>query len=393
MPPRGLHQDGNRQRGGEGRWDAGNCLSPTRPSPATGPPEGRRQLPEDPDGRRRSAGGYEMVPFDTTAKPREARAVHEPRRPDVHAHPPGRQAVRHRRGLRDLPHLDALQNALQVIDFVRGWNVTTTTGRLRSGPRVADDLPRRRGAQPLGGERPMSDKRTTPVFWKLGDIFHSSPVVVKPPVIGVRLRHRIRQPVRRDHPQPGLLRRPTPDKQPADPDDYTGVQGERAGRRLRGLALRHPRSAARPAGRRQRRHAPRLRRRHPRSPARRPIRHVQPGVQQRDRRGALGLRPAGHAAPAQGHAADRTSTWWTGTPWSATSGWTSNGDRREAEGASSTPWPSSPSAPVVRQYTGLDVTDIRTRRCSGPSRRPARRMPSTWASRGPTSPAPAPSGR
>ena len=84
----------------------------------------------------------------------------------------------------------ALQNlcARQVIHFVRGWDVTNNNGNSCYGPdrgwtgTTRNPTSCRSGI--LGEERDgPNDARTTPVFWKLGDIFHSSPVVVKPPVL------------------------------------------------------------------------------------------------------------------------------------------------------------------------------------------------------------------
>ena len=78
--------------------------------------------------------------------------------------------------------------ARQVIHFVRGWDVTDNNGNSCYGPdRGWTGTTRNPTSCPsgiLGEERDRpNDARTTPVFWKLGDIFHSSPVVVKPPVL------------------------------------------------------------------------------------------------------------------------------------------------------------------------------------------------------------------
>jgi type IV pilus assembly protein PilY1 len=69
--------------------------------------------------------------------------------------------------------------ARQVIHWVRGWDVFDEDGDGCSGPANPGNDP---VACPNGEERLRSaDGRTDKEFWKLGDIFHSSPVLVKPP--------------------------------------------------------------------------------------------------------------------------------------------------------------------------------------------------------------------
>ena len=76
---------------------------------------------------------------------------------------------------------DTTSCARQIIHFVRGWDVLDQDGDACAGP----GNPNNAGC-PLGqnGEQRdrASDSRQDPSFWKLGDIFHSSPIVVEPPV-------------------------------------------------------------------------------------------------------------------------------------------------------------------------------------------------------------------
>lgn len=75
-----------------------------------------------------------------------------------------------------------VQCAEQIIHFVRGWDVTDNDGDGCGGPgRVTNAAKCPGGAD--GEERDRAnDSRASKTFWKLGDIFHSSPVVVKPPI-------------------------------------------------------------------------------------------------------------------------------------------------------------------------------------------------------------------
>jgi type IV pilus assembly protein PilY1 len=78
--------------------------------------------------------------------------------------------------------------ARQVIHFVRGWDVTDNNGNGCYGPdrgwTGTTKNPATCASGTMGEERDRAnDTRTTPVFWKLGDVFHSSPVIAKPPVL------------------------------------------------------------------------------------------------------------------------------------------------------------------------------------------------------------------
>ena len=77
------------------------------------------------------------------------------------------------------------QCALQVVDFTRGWDVRDDDGDGCFGPHNAAATSCLAGEERnrWAADGSVSDKRTTPLFWKLGDIFHSAPVVAKPPVI------------------------------------------------------------------------------------------------------------------------------------------------------------------------------------------------------------------
>ena len=67
----------------------------------------------------------------------------------------------------------------QVIYWVRGWDVFDEDGDGCAGPGNARNDPT---TCPTGEERTReADSRADKEFWKLGDIFHSSPVIVKPP--------------------------------------------------------------------------------------------------------------------------------------------------------------------------------------------------------------------
>lgn len=72
--------------------------------------------------------------------------------------------------------------ATAVINYVRGYDVLDADNDNCGGPGVSSGCPVVGGARTDGEERDRAnDGRTTPLFWKLGDVFHSSPVLVKPP--------------------------------------------------------------------------------------------------------------------------------------------------------------------------------------------------------------------
>ncbi|MFO0583157.1 MAG: hypothetical protein U0229_12870 [Anaeromyxobacter sp.] len=74
-----------------------------------------------------------------------------------------------------------LECAKEVIYFVRGWDVLDQDGDGCAGPGKTNAAGCQRGVK--GEERDRAqDGRTTPLFWKLGDIAHSSPAVVAAPV-------------------------------------------------------------------------------------------------------------------------------------------------------------------------------------------------------------------
>ncbi len=78
--------------------------------------------------------------------------------------------------------------AKQVIHFVRGWDVTNSDLDGCWGPGNPKNT--LACASGLNGEERnrANDSRTksAPVFWKLGDVFHSSPAVVNPPIDEIR---------------------------------------------------------------------------------------------------------------------------------------------------------------------------------------------------------------
>ncbi|BDG09096.1 pilus assembly protein [Anaeromyxobacter paludicola] len=87
---------------------------------------------------------------------------------------------------------DLTQCAKQVVNFVRGWDVLDEDGDNCGGPGFpGNDTSCPSTSAPgtgayaghkLGAERDRTaDARSTPQFWKLGDVFHSSPAVVNPP--------------------------------------------------------------------------------------------------------------------------------------------------------------------------------------------------------------------
>jgi type IV pilus assembly protein PilY1 len=76
------------------------------------------------------------------------------------------------------------QCAEQVVHYVRGWDVLDNDADGCFGP--GNPANTTACASGLNGEQRdrRNDSRTqSPVFWKLGDIFHSSPVVSKPPIV------------------------------------------------------------------------------------------------------------------------------------------------------------------------------------------------------------------
>ncbi|MCM2333102.1 MAG: PilC/PilY family type IV pilus protein, partial [Anaeromyxobacteraceae bacterium] len=72
--------------------------------------------------------------------------------------------------------------ATAVINYVRGFDVLDEDGDNCGGPGVSAGCPTVGGVRTDGEERDRkNDGRATKTFWKLGDVFHSSPVLVKPP--------------------------------------------------------------------------------------------------------------------------------------------------------------------------------------------------------------------
>ncbi|MGC3997948.1 MAG: PilC/PilY family type IV pilus protein [Anaeromyxobacter sp.] len=70
--------------------------------------------------------------------------------------------------------------ATAVINYVRGYDVFDADNDNCGGPGVKTGCT----AGTDGEERDRkNDGRAEPVFWKLGDVFHSAPVLVKPPVV------------------------------------------------------------------------------------------------------------------------------------------------------------------------------------------------------------------
>ncbi len=175
-------------------WDAGKVLStPTQ--------TGYRTARESQTNSRRilsaipaATGGFEMVPFDTVAADVAKLAPFMNLTTAWCTNMLNSRAKVCGTGEAGVPPCptDAtdFRNlcARQVIHFVRGWDVTDNNGNSCYGPdRGWTGTTRNPTSCPsgiLGEERDRpNDARTTPVFWKLGDIFHSSPVVVKPPVL------------------------------------------------------------------------------------------------------------------------------------------------------------------------------------------------------------------
>jgi type IV pilus assembly protein PilY1 len=167
-------------------WDAGKVLSnPSSPgyrSAAEGAVNSRKILTAIP----RSGGGFEMVPFDTVKADLDKFMSFMSL--DVATCTQILQLAKLCSGTTACATYitaNPYQCAYQVVDFVRGWDVRDDDGDGCFGPHNAA------ATTCLAGEQRdrwtaagvVSDRRTTPLFWKLGDIFHSAPVVVKAPVI------------------------------------------------------------------------------------------------------------------------------------------------------------------------------------------------------------------
>jgi type IV pilus assembly protein PilY1 len=71
--------------------------------------------------------------------------------------------------------------AKQVIYYIRGWDVLDQDGDNCAGPGNPNNTGCPAGQDGEQRDR-ANDDRLDPTFWKLGDVFHSSPVVVEPPV-------------------------------------------------------------------------------------------------------------------------------------------------------------------------------------------------------------------
>lgn len=167
-------------------WDAGKVLSdPTVTGYRTaveGVAKSRKMLTAVP----KSGGGFEMVPFDTQKTNLDKFMSYMSL--DVPTCSRILQAAK-------LCTTDSncatymtakpYQCAIQVVDFVRGWDVRDDDADGCFGPHneAATSCLAGEERNRWGTDGKVTDKRTTPLFWKLGDIFHSAPVVVKPPVI------------------------------------------------------------------------------------------------------------------------------------------------------------------------------------------------------------------
>lgn len=72
--------------------------------------------------------------------------------------------------------------ATAVVNYARGFDVLDADGDNCGGPGVNAGCVAVAGVKPDGEERDrVNDGRASPSFWKLGDVFHSSPVLLKPP--------------------------------------------------------------------------------------------------------------------------------------------------------------------------------------------------------------------
>jgi type IV pilus assembly protein PilY1 len=167
-------------------WDAGKVLSDPRSlkyrTAAEGATNSRKILTAIP----KATGGFEMVSFDTT-KANLDKFMPYMSLDDA-------TCVR----ILQLAKLCSgsaacatymaskpYQCAIQVVDFARGWDVRDDDGDGCFGPHneVATTCLAGEERNRWKADGTVNDKRTTPLFWKLGDIFHSAPVVVKPPTI------------------------------------------------------------------------------------------------------------------------------------------------------------------------------------------------------------------
>jgi len=177
-------------------WDAGKVLStPTQTgyrSAREAQGNSRAISSAIPDG----SGGYDMVPFDTIDAD-VAKLAPYMNLPTGTGSWCERLLVNRAKvcgtgesGVPACPtNATDLRNlcARQVIHFVRGWDVTDNNANGCYGPdrgwTGTTKNPASCASGTLGEERDRpNDTRTTPVFWKLGDVFHSSPVIAKPPV-------------------------------------------------------------------------------------------------------------------------------------------------------------------------------------------------------------------
>ncbi len=87
-------------------------------------------------------------------------------------------------GTAPLPACSSVVNqcAKAVIDFVHGWDVTDLDGDLCGAPgRQSNAAKCPDGADGEQRDRPNDARTASPTFWKLGDVFHSAPVIVRPP--------------------------------------------------------------------------------------------------------------------------------------------------------------------------------------------------------------------
>ena len=175
-------------------WDAGKVLSNSTQvgyrSAKESETNSRKILSALPN----ATGGFDMVPFDTVATNVSKLAPFMNLSTAWCTNLLNNRAKVCGTGEAGVPACPAsatdFQNlcARQVIHFVRGWDVTDNNANSCYGPdRGWTGTVKNAASCPsgtLGEERDRpNDTRTTPVFWKLGDIFHSSPVVVKPPVL------------------------------------------------------------------------------------------------------------------------------------------------------------------------------------------------------------------
>ena len=76
--------------------------------------------------------------------------------------------------------------ATQVIHFLRGWDVMDFDGDGCGGPGRSGNSSNCSGGADGEERNRANDSRQTKRFWKLGDIFHSSPAVVTAPIDAIR---------------------------------------------------------------------------------------------------------------------------------------------------------------------------------------------------------------